>query len=148
MSDMSGMRGNPNLSKMIFQKAKQITESHGENSVINKPSTPKIHYDGGAFASIEKRKSVNLKNSSNPKPSGTFAPVRESLVPLNNYFDSIQESLELLENTKEYSNALRGLLTLYLAGNLNESVMSKITKEDKRELLGILRDFEYHIKDL
>lgn len=120
-------RGNPNILKSIQQKAKQVSESSGISqsmSVTNpiKPSYP----EAGAYVSIQKKNQV---------------PVTESF-PEKRLVDRLMESVETLSSTKEYFNAVSSLFTLYAMGKLTEGVIDTISREDLREIKGIIREFK------
>ena len=57
-------------------------------------------------------------------------------------YDRLTESIESVGETKEYFNATSSLFTLYALGKLNENVMDSISREDIREIKGIIREFK------
>lgn len=151
------MRGTPDISKAIFNKVRAITEN---NNPIDKPSRPKITNEGGAYNSINKRR-LSYDNNGNIQstPFGTKPsdfgglpnkPAKtEPLLENSNvagYFDSLNESMALLKETKEYSSVVRGLLTYYLAGKLDKTIFEGLDMEDRMEIFGIIKDFESTVK--
>jgi hypothetical protein len=141
VGDLNGMRGNPELSKSIFNKIKKISESKGEDDNSYKPSKPRVDNSGGAFNSIMKRRVVDKSESVYEDSSKKTVSIKKE-TELSEYFDSIYESIDLLEETKDYSGVVRGLFTYYLAGKLDSKVLEGISREDRREIIGIVRDFE------
>jgi hypothetical protein len=149
--DMSRLRGNPDTSKAIFKQVRSVTENL--ESPIGKPSSSiQIGNGGGAAESMRKRQA--LQNPVVRSPA--VLPVSETKgfekdiikrIDLGMYFDTLFESLTLLKETKDYSSVVRGMLTYYLAGNLDKYLIEGIQEEDKQEILGIIKDFEKTVRN-
>lgn len=144
-------RGNPDLLKSIQKSAKAVSESRG----IAKKETPIP--EGGAFNSLKRTQdavadkissqvnsfmgNMNLQ-SSNPTPNSTPSiRVIQENVPFD-YMSKVYESIYTLSDTKEYFNAISSMFSLYAMGKLDESVFSNLSREDMREIKGIVRDFK------
>jgi hypothetical protein len=134
------MRGNPNTSKDIFKSLKKGT---GNESVPVRENSSMFggyptDMGGGAFNSMRKKQRVSTPENT---PTKEIVKVIEN-PKLTNYFDSINESLDLLHDTKDYSTVIRGLLTCYISGKLSKLDLSQLDREDKLEIKGIIEDFK------
>jgi hypothetical protein len=148
--DVSKLRGNPDTSKSIFQKSRSISEN--AESPLDRPSSVRIGFDvgGGAAESIRKRQTLNNP----PTPKKTIVNEVKSIekdpikvIDLGMYFDTLFESLTLLKESKDYSSVVRGMMTYYLAGNLDKYVIEGVSEDDKNEILGIIKEFEKSVKN-
>jgi hypothetical protein len=155
--DVSKLRGNPDISKSIFKKVHSISEN--TDSPIGKPSSVVMGVDGGggAYASIMKKRTPPAHTQfykNDPKPlvheSGTSGFEKDTIkrIDLGMYFDTLFESLTLLKENKDYSTVVRGLLTYYLAGNLDRYVIEGVCEDDKQEIMGIIKEFERSVKNV
>ena len=130
-------RGNPGLLKSIQQSAKKVSESNGlANTTIN-PVNSNVQMPvsgGGAFASMQKLNNSLVETSNINKGNLSF--------PEKRLRERLLESVETLESTKEYFNAASSLFTLYVMGELTEGVMSSLSREDLREIKGIIKEFK------
>lgn len=137
--------------KAIQQEAKKISESNG----IAQPmiQQPKV-VEGGAAASISR---MNLPNNVQTQMNEMFGSVQQqSVTPSvssvgsgNIKFDFTKsalerliDSIELSTVTKEYVNTTQSLFSLYALGYLDESILDKLSREDIKEIKGILREFK------
>lgn len=137
-------RGNPGIMRSIQQKAKQISESNGMASVgsIANAKPPEMAPQGGAYATMMKAKESSTPSSA---PSRDRISVNERISspnPDRRLMDRLLESVETLSYSKEYFNATSSLLTLYAMGKLTEGVLNTLSREDLREIKGIIREFK------
>lgn len=128
-------RGNTDIMKSIQRKAKQVSEARGISSaqthnVAQNISLDSVMHEAGAFASMNRR--------NNP----VHTPVSNAPIHEKKLMDRLLESVETLESTKEYFNAVSSLFTLYAMGSLTEGVMGSISESDMREIKGIVREFK------
>lgn len=147
---MIASRGNPDLLKSIQRSAKAVSESRG----IAKKEVPVP--EGGAFNSLKRtQESVadKINNQINSfmgnmgvqSSSTVNNPSQIRVIKENQQFDYINrlyESVYTLHDTKEYFNAISSLFSLYAMGKLDESVFSNMSREDMREIKGIVREFK------
>ena len=160
---MVSNRGNTELLKNIQMGAKKVSERNGLASLGVVKQTQPVQ-EGGAYASIQKmNKQVNtIPNSVIDSALARSGFFKESAVPSTNHSESVSnnvifsgsnilenrllsrlcESVETLGVTKEYFNAVSSLFTLYTMDSLNESLMDSISREDLREIKGIIREFK------
>jgi hypothetical protein len=138
------MRGVPGISESIFKKAKQITEAKGI------PNTkPIIPSGGGAYVSMMKRNVPVVESTPVGDIPSSMTEVKTiKTVDVNKYFDSLFEGLALLKDSKDYSSVVRSLFTYYISGRLEGYLIEGISYEDKKEILGIIKDFENTVKSM
>lgn len=153
-------RCNPAELKKIAEEAKQVSIKKG---IATEKQEPRTVQEGGAFASMKNR--MNMMNAAGSRieiPDSirqVFSP-QASAVPQTTQvqtsvteqastnirpgmlYSRIYESVETVGQTKEYFNATSSLLTLYALGQLNESVLRTLSKEDLQEIKGIVREFQ------
>ena len=142
---MIANRGNPSLLKTLQQSAKKVSEQNGvsETNILNKqridvkPVIENTHdfSSTGAYASMMKRN----------QPTQTFQHIRENNTSFNfesKLYERLMESVQSVKETKEYFNATSSLFTLYALGKLNEGVLSSLSREDLREIKGVVREFK------
>lgn len=148
-------RGIPSIMKSIAQKSKQVSESKGVVAPIKSKINVQPTLEGGAYASMMKRKSnvantkviVGVDKPLYSKGSDTSFTQQSAQVFSNEsvlektLMSRLMESVETLEYNKEYSNAVSSLFTLYSMDKLTESVLSSITEEDLSEIKAIVREF-------
>lgn len=148
---MIASRGNPDLLKSIQMGAKSVSESRG----ISKKEVPVP--EGGAFNSLKRtQESVANKISSqvnsfmgNMNVQGNSptvsSPSNTGIIQENikfDYMSKLYESIYTLHDTREYFNAISSMFSLYAMGKLDESVLSNLSREDMREIKGIVREFK------
>jgi hypothetical protein len=132
-------RGNPSILKSIQAQAKKVSQANGLSSTSISTPQPVSIPEAGAFASMQKRNaSVGMPQQTIPKPVQRITEAS----PEKRLKDRLLESVETLGATKEYFNATSSLLTLYAMGALTEGVMDSISREDLREIKGIVREFK------
>lgn len=149
-------RGDPNLWNSIRDGARKVSEVNGirkisENHsdiVIPTPSvTPSFNSSvdlGGAYQSLKKT-SINpmVGNSvSVGKPAGKIQSNSVSYDFHRSMVDRCLDAIEGVQYTKEYGNAVMALFQLYVTDNLSVHTVNRLQKEDKEEILAILRDFK------
>ena len=141
---MIANRGNPLLLKSLQASAKQVSKQNGisnlnvigESKIQVKPiNNAQLDYNStGAYASMMKK--------SNTVSSESIIKETSSYNFEHMLYDRLTESIESVGETKEYFNATSSLFTLYALGKLNENVMDSISREDIREIKGIIREFK------
>lgn len=152
--------GNTNILKEIREASKKVSEEIGlSESMRIFPEQPKIDESKlGAAASIQK---MNIPQEQQQMLQGMFGSLREPVQESNVQsvpqvkgsgqvkFDFIKsaserliDNIDMLGATKEYFNALQSLLSLYALGYLDDTVLDKISREDLKEIKGILREFK------
>ena len=156
---MIPMRGSPDLLKSIQKGAKSVSESRG----ISSPVEERIP-EGGAYNSIRRtQEALSEKiNSQVTHTFGNIAPVGQNNTagfvaysdtnrvvnkPVSdnvgfNYLTRLYDSLYTLSDTKEYFNAVSSLFSLYAMGKLDDGVFSHMSRDDIREIKGIVREFK------
>lgn len=159
--------GNTNILKQIQEASKQVSQQTGMDKAMQLfPEQPKVDESKlGAAASMGFNKvgipdntqqilqeMINSGASSRP----TQSQVVESSVSstpvqsvgsmkfdfTRSYMDRLIDNIELLSSTKEYFNALQSLLSLYALGYLDDNVLDKLSREDLKEIKGIVREFK------
>ena len=141
---MIANRGNPLLLKSLQASAKQVSKQNGisnlnvigESKIQVKPiNNTQLDYNStGAYASMmKKNNTVSSESIIKETSSYNFEHM---------LYDRLTESIESVGETKEYFNATSSLFTLYALGKLNENVMDSISREDIREIKGIIREFK------
>ena len=141
---MIANRGNPSLLKSLQASAKQVSKQNGisnlnvigESKIQVKPiNNTQLDYNStGAYASMmKKNNTVSSESIIKETSSYNFEHM---------LYDRLTESIESVGETKEYFNATSSLFTLYALGKLNENVMDSISREDMREIKGIIREFK------
>ena len=141
---MIANRGNPLLLKSLQASAKQVSKQNGisnlnvigESKIQVKPiNNAQLDYNStGAYASMmKKNNTVSSESIIKETSSYNFEHM---------LYDRLTESIESVGETKEYFNATSSLFTLYALGKLNENVMDSISREDIREIKGIIREFK------
>lgn len=130
-------RGNPSLMKSIQMGAKKVSESKGISGNIlaeKQPINPQIP-EAGAFASMQRMKNANTVRENSISKN-------ENISSEKRLYERLTESVETLPMTKEYFNATSSLFTLYTMGKLTEGLMDSLSREDLREIKGIIREFK------
>ena len=56
--------------------------------------------------------------------------------------DRLIDNIEMLSTTKEYFNAVQSMFSLYALGYLDDVVFDKLSREDLKEIKGIVREFK------
>lgn len=146
---VASQRGNPSLLKSIQQSAKKVSESNGiSNSNIIQPIeragiTPIPLNEEDIMRQMSEKMSPAPLTLNNTYPQ---RPVRENSIGGYDFqktlFDKLTESVQTVGETKEYFNAVSSLFTLYALGKLDEGVLKHISREDLREIRGIIREFK------
>ena len=149
-------RGDPTLWNSIRDGARKVSEANGIRKISenhsdiviptpsNVPSFSSTVDLGGAYQSIQK-KSINplVGNSvSVEKPYGKVQSNNTSYDFHRSMIDRCLDAIEGVQYTKEYGNAVMALFQLYVTDNLSVHTINRLQKEDKEEILAILRDFK------
>lgn len=140
-------RGNPGIMRSIQQKAKKISESNG-NASIGEPSVPSpakpavYESQGGAYASMQRRQALDAVSTEPVMKRPQITERSVSSVGSVKLLDRLMESVETLPYNKEYFNATSSLFTLYSMGELTEGVLRGLSREDLKEIRGIIREFK------
>lgn len=157
--------GNTNILKQIQEASKQVSQSMGlDKSMQIFKEQPRVDESKlGAAASVKKvgipdntqqilQEMVNtsVKSQSNsvneaPVYTGNTQILSSGSIKFNfaeSYVDRLISSIELLGTTKEYFNAVQSMLSLYALGYLDDSVLDKLSREDIKEIKGIVREFK------
>ena len=139
-------RGNPNIMKNIQKGAKALSESNGLaqpmfSQPARKDTTPLPSNISEMFGSGV-RANANLV-SNDVSVAKPVQQVRESKIDYeSSMMQRVLNTIDTLSDTKEYFNAIQDLMALYVSGNLNDAVLSRISNEDMREIKAILREFK------
>lgn len=141
-------RGNPNLLKSIQQSAKKVSESNGI-SVVNNSNQVVERRTANPVPLNEEEIMKQVGNYMSPTQQTYNTPTMRQPVRENVGYDfqkalldRLTESVQTVGDTKEYFNAVSSLFTLYAMGKLNEGVLNHISREDLREIRGIIREFK------
>ena len=139
-------RGNPNIMKNIQKGAKALSESNGLaqpmfSQPAQKDTTPLPSNISEMFGSGVRANANFVSNDvSVAKP---VQQIRESKIDYeSSMMQRVLNTIDTLSDTKEYFNAIQDLMALYVSGNLNDAVLSRISNEDMREIKAILREFK------
>ena len=148
---MIPMRGSPDLLKSIQRGAKSVSENRG----ISQKEVPVP--EGGAFNSLKRTQesvankissqvnsfmgNMNVQGNSHTASSQSNTRIIQENVKFD-YMSKLYESIYTLQDTREYFNAISSMFSLYAMGKLDESVFSNLSREDMREIKGIVREFK------
>ena len=143
MPSLAQQRGNPNLLKELQAGAQKVSEQKGIRQVEKKSPIQ----EGGAFNSIQRQLQEQMGKFAPTSSISVSIPSQRPVQLSEGYLggkllERLNESVETLGTTKEYFNATQSLFTLYTLGKLNEGLMNTISREDLREIKGIVREFK------
>jgi hypothetical protein len=159
--------GNTNILKQIQEASKQVSHEMGlDKSMQIFKEQPKVDESKlGAAASMGFNNKVGIPDNTQqilqemvnsgvkqtPQRQVSESPVSSTPVQsvgsikfdfTRSYVDRLIDNVEMLSTTKEYFNTLQSMLSLYALGYLDESVLDKLTREDLKEIKGIVREFK------
>ena len=158
--------GNTNILKEIREASKKISVETGlAESMRIFPEQPKIDESKlGAAASLGLNKKASIPQEQQDMLQIMFGSSRSGSVNessnerqvsgqvgssgsikfdfTKSSIDRLVDNIEMLNTTKEYFNALQSMLSLYALGYLDNNVLDKLSREDLKELKGILREFK------
>lgn len=137
---MIAERGTPGLLKALREGAKEVTD-HNNLGVNRNVNIPETSTQGGAFYSM-RGSYTGDRTVKESQTSGYKTPIKENKSFNVSLLSRLYESVQTVHETKEYYNAVSSLLTLYAIGKLDESAFDNMTREDIREIKGIIRDFK------
>lgn len=159
--------GNTNILKEIQQASKQVSQDLGISEAVrifpeqpkvdesklgaaaslglNKPQVQPLSHDIADMFSYMPTQGQRNTTQSNESTTmlgftGNSGTVKFDLTKsaLNRLIDDI----DTLKDTKEYFNALQSLLSLYALGYLDSGILDRMSREDLKELRGIVREFK------
>ena len=149
--------GNLNLLKSIQQASKQVTEQMGMSEAMRIfPEQPKVDESKlGAAASLGLNQKASIPVQQQQRLNEMFGSVDSNLVSGNTSVISgttkfdfmksasqrLMDSIDNLEYTKEYVSAIQAMFSLYAMGNLDDTVLDRVSRSDMREIKGILKEF-------
>ena len=157
--------GNTNILKEIREASKKISVETGlAESMRIFPEQPKIDESKlGAAASLGLNKKASIPQEQQDMLQSMFGSSGSGVNESSNErqvsgqvrssgsikfdftkssIDRLVDNIEMLNTTKEYFNALQSMLSLYALGYLDNNVLDKLSREDLKELKGILREFK------
>jgi hypothetical protein len=146
-------RGNPSIMSKIRESAKAVSESKGLDKPLYQNATQMSRSAQSLPSNISEM--FGSSNSVDSNLSSRRVSIKDDVIKSTNSTKKIDyessmitrvlTSLDTLSDTKEYFNAIQDLLALYVSGNLDDKVLSRISLEDLSEIKSILREFKYII---
>ena len=151
-------RGNPSIMSKIQKSAKAISESNGlatpmyqqNQNGIRRDTSPLPNNINEMFGAGNSAVDSNLVSGrvtimDNAGPVQQKSQRSSNIDYESSMITRVLNTLDTLSDTKEYFNAIQDLLALYVSGNLNDKILSRISSEDLSEIKSILREFKYII---
>ena len=149
--------GNTDLLKSLQQESKKISEQIGlTKSMQIFPDVPKVDESKlGAAASLGLNQKVNIPSQQQAKLNEMFGGTNSNLVSgttnvvsggikfdfVKSASQRLMDSIDTLESTKEYVSAIQAMLSLYAMGDLDDTVLDRVSRSDMREIKSILKEF-------
>ena len=149
--------GNTDLLKSLQQESKKISEQIGlTKSMQIFPDVPKVDESKlGAAASLGLNQKVNIPAQQQAKLNEMFGGTNSNLVSgttnvvsggikfdfVKSASQRLMDSIDTLESTKEYVSAIQAMLSLYAMGDLDDTVLDRVSRSDMREIKSILKEF-------
>lgn len=139
-------RGNPSIMSKIRENAKAVSVASGYDKPLlvsgNTPVRDTTPIPGNITEMFNGTNSNLVSNTVSPVKQPTFIGESNKVDLGKSMIERVYNNLDTLSDTKEYFNAIQDLLALYVSGNLNKDVLSRISDEDMREIKGVVREFK------